>query len=137
MFKKILVAYDGSEGAKKALEAGIKLAQLHQAELLVLAVQEEMPRTHIDTAFAETAFRQHLEQILAEAQTRSQEAGVQAKTDMRLGHPAKTIVAVAEEGKFDLILVGHSGLSGVWGRFLGSTAEKLSRHAPCSVLMVR
>jgi len=44
---------------------------------------------------------------------------------------------VAQEGKFDLILVGHSGLSGVWAKFLGTTAEKVSRHAPCSVLIVR
>ena len=41
------------------------------------------------------------------------------------------------EGKVDLILVGHSGLSGVWAAFLGTTAEKVSRHAPCSVLIVR
>ena len=56
---------------------------------------------------------------------------------MRPGHPAQTIVEVAKEGKFDLILVGHSGLSGVWAAFLGTTAEKVSRHAPCSVLIVR
>jgi nucleotide-binding universal stress UspA family protein len=56
---------------------------------------------------------------------------------MRPGHPAKTIVQIAKEGKFDLMLVGHSGLSGVWAAFWGTTAEKVSRHAPCGVLIVR
>jgi len=54
------------------------------------------------------------------------------------GHPAQTSVQVAEEGRFGLVLLGHSGLSGVWAKFLGTTAaEKVSRHAPCSVLIVR
>ncbi len=43
MFKKILLAYDGSEGAKKGLEVGLSLAKLHQAELWILAVQEKLP----------------------------------------------------------------------------------------------
>jgi nucleotide-binding universal stress UspA family protein len=43
----------------------------------------------------------------------------------------------AQEGKLDAVLVGHSGLSGVWAKFLGTTAEKVSRHAPCTVIIVR
>jgi nucleotide-binding universal stress UspA family protein len=136
MFKKILLAYDGSDGAKKALETGINLAKLHQAELWALAVQEKVPPSFMEVA--EIAFgSQYFEQILREARAKVQEAGIELKTDIRIGHPAKTIVEVAKEGKFDLILVGHTGLSEVWARFLGTTAEKVSRHAPCSVLIVR
>jgi nucleotide-binding universal stress UspA family protein len=140
MFKKILLAYDGSEGAKKGLEAGINLVKVHQAELWALAVQEKLPRFAgtMDEVMEEKAFgHQHYEQILEEARTRAKEAGIELKTDNRIGHPAKTIVEVANEGKFDLILVGHTGLSGVWAKFLGNTAEKVSRYAPCSVLIVR
>jgi len=135
MFKKILLAYDGSEGAKRGLEAGINLAKLHQAELWALAVQEKLPPSAMEVA--ETAFRQHFEQILEWARTQAIEAGIELKTEIRIGHPAKTIVEVAKAGKFDLVLVGHTGLSEVWARFLGTTAEKVSRHAPCSVLIVR
>jgi len=140
MYKKILLAYDGSEGAKKGLEAGINLLKLHQAQLYALAVQEKMPRFAgtMDEVMEEKAFGyQHFEKILEEARTRAKEAGIELKTDIRIGHPAKTIVEAAKEGKFDLILVGHTGLSEVWARFLGTTAEKVSRHAPCSVLIVR
>jgi nucleotide-binding universal stress UspA family protein len=140
MYKKMLLAYDGSEGAKKGLEAGINLAKVHQAELWALGVQEKLPRFAgtMDEVKEEKAFGyQHYEQLLEEARTRAQEAGIELKTDIRIGHPAKTIVEVAKEGRFDLILVGHTGLSEVWARFLGTTAEKVSRHAPCSVLIVR
>ena len=140
MYRKILLAYDGSEGAKKGLEAGINLVKLHQAELRALAVQAKPARFAgtMDEVMEEKDFGyQHYEQVLGEARARAQEAGIELKTEIRIGHPAKTIVEVAKEGKFDVILVGHSGLSEVWARFLGTTAEKVSRHAPCSVLIVR
>jgi len=71
------------------------------------------------------------------AHAQAQKAGIELKTIMRAGHPAKTIVQVAREGRFDLLLIGHTGLSAVWAAFLGATAEKVSRHPPCSVLIVR
>jgi nucleotide-binding universal stress UspA family protein len=140
MFRKILLAYDGSQGADRALEAGIKLAQTHQAELWALAVEERLPRFSgtIDEVQEEKEFaNQVYGQLLKTAQARSKEAGVELKTLLRAGHAAQTIIKVAQEGEFDLVLVGHSGLSGVWATFLGTTAEKVSRHAPCSVLIVR
>ncbi len=140
MFKKILLAYDGSQGAERALAAGIELAKLHGAELVALAVEERLPRFSgtIDEVQEEKEFAdQQYHRLLDDAQAQSRAAGVQLKTLMRPGHPAQTIIKVAKEGKFDLILVGHSGLSGVWAAFLGTTAEKVSRHAPCSILIVR
>jgi len=140
MFKKILLAYDGSEGANKALNTGINLAKVHQAELSALAVEERLPRFAgtIDEVKEEKEFaNQHYGKLLEAAHAKAQEAGQELKTLMCPGHPAKTIVQVAKDGKFDLVLVGHTGLSGVWAAFLGTTAEKVSRHAPCSVLIVR
>jgi nucleotide-binding universal stress UspA family protein len=140
MFKKILLAYDGSPGAERALAAGIELAKLHGAELVALAVQERLPRFSgtIDEVQEEKEFaNQQYSKLLIGAQAQSQAGGVKLRTIMRPGHPAQTIVEVAKEGNFDLILVGHTGLSGVWAAFLGTTAEKVSRHAPCSVLIVR
>ncbi len=140
MFQKILLAYDGSEGANRALEAGISLAKIHGAQLWALAVEEHLPRFSgtIDEVQEEKAFaNQYYGKILDGAKTTAGEMGGELQTMLRAGHPAQTIVAVAKEGNFDLILVGHSGLSGVWAKFLGTTAEKVSRHAPCSVLIVR
>jgi len=140
MFKKILLAYDGSEGANTALEVGINLAKIHAAELWALAVQEKLPRFSgtIDEVKEEKQFAdEQYGRLLEAAKAKAKEAGIELQTLMKPGHPAQTIVAVAKEGKFDLVLVGHTGLSGVWAAFLGTTAEKVSRHAPCSVLIVR
>ncbi|MGO9622607.1 MAG: universal stress protein [Desulfobaccales bacterium] len=141
MFKKFLLAYDGSDDARKALEAGIKLAKLHQAELLALAVLDKPP------GFAGSMDKkvvkekdpgyQHCEQFLDEAQKQAHKAGVELKTEIGMGHPAMTIVEVAAAGKFDLVLVGHAGLSQVFRSLLGTTAEKVARHAPCTVIIVR
>lgn len=140
MFRKILLAYDGSEGANRALEVGIGLAKIHGAELWALAVQEKLPRfsgTIDEVQEAKQFSDEQYGKLLEGANAKAKRAGTELKTLMRPGHPAQTIVAVAKEGNFDLVLVGHTGLSGVWAAFLGTTAEKVSRHAPCSVLIVR
>ncbi|MCL4501075.1 MAG: universal stress protein [Deltaproteobacteria bacterium] len=140
MFQKILLAYDGSEGANKALEAAIDLAKLHEGKIWALAVEERVP--HISATVGEfqeakDLANQRFRGLMEEARARAEKAGIELKALLRAGHPAQTIVEVAKEGEFDVILVGHSGLSGVWAAFLGTTAEKVSRHAPCSVLIVR
>ena len=140
MFRKILLAFDGSEGANRALAVGIDLAKIHGAELWAVAVQEKLPRFSgtIDEVQEEKQFaNEQYGKLLEAAKVRAKEAGIELKTLMRPGHPAQTIISAAKEGKFDLVLVGHTGLSGVWAAFLGTTAEKVSRHAPCSVLIVR
>lgn len=139
MFKKLLVAYDGSEGAQKALAAGIKLAQIHQAELQAVTVQERLPRygRTVEVEEEKKYLDERFEKIAAEVRAKVQEAGLEIKLLRSFGHPAQTIVEVAKEGNYDLILVGHSGTSGVWTTLLGSTAERVSRHATCSVLIVR
>jgi nucleotide-binding universal stress UspA family protein len=140
MYRNILLAYDGSEGANRALEVGVQLAQIHGAELSAVAVEEKLPRFSgtIDEVQEEKQFaNEQYGKLLEAAKVKAKEAGIELKTLMRAGHPAQTIVAAAKEGKFDLVLVGHTGLSGVWAAFLGTTAEKVSRHAPCSVLIVR
>jgi nucleotide-binding universal stress UspA family protein len=140
MFKKILLAYDGSEGANKALEAALELARLHQGKIWALAVEENLPHVIATVGEFQDTKEQANEkfgQLLQAARARAEQAGIELKTILRAGHPAQTIISVAQEGEFDVILVGHSGLSGVWAAFLGTTAEKVSRHAPCSVLIVR
>ncbi len=139
MFQKILLAYDGSEGANRALEAAIELAKLHQGRIWALGVEERLP--HVIATFGEfqdikEQANEKFRKLLQEAHAKAEKAGIELKALLRGGHPAKTIVEVAKGGEFDVILVGHSGLSGVWA-LLGTTAEKVSRHAPCSVLIVR
>ena len=59
------------------------------------------------------------------------------KTQIKIGHPARSLVDYASETGVDLLVLGHSGYSGIWGSFLGTTADKVIRHATCSVLVIR
>ena len=65
------------------------------------------------------------------------EAGVEVEIFARQGDPADAILDVAEETKADLIVVGNKGMTGARRFLLGSVPNKVSHHAPCSVLIIR
>jgi nucleotide-binding universal stress UspA family protein len=140
MFKKILVGYDGSKGGKRALHRAIALAKCTGAQVTALWVREPLPR-HSDLpgepeAEAEAADEYFGERRKEVAEVAAQE-GVTVGCETRRGHPAKTIVQYAGDAQSDLIVVGHSDHSELWGRLLGDTADRISDHAHCSVLIVK
>jgi nucleotide-binding universal stress UspA family protein len=141
MFKKILVGLDGSDASWHALQAALRVSNLEQApEIWVVSVEERLP--HMPELIDELEEEKNrvnavFEKVQQKAVEIASEAGVAIKTQKVVGHAAQGLVRFAEEGRFDLIVLGHSGVSGVWGRFLGGTADKVVRHAPCDVLVVR
>jgi nucleotide-binding universal stress UspA family protein len=140
MYRRILVAYDGSEGSRKALDAGIALAGVFGAELRALSVEEHLPRyaATVGEMDEEKAERdRYFRELQARAVDLARERGLHIGTEVRTGQAARVIAEYAQEGRYDLLVIGHSGHSEVWGGFLGSTADKIVRHAPCSVLIVR
>jgi len=140
MYRKILVAYDGSKGAKKAFETALQLAAIFQAEMWALAVEEHLPHfaATIDEMEEEKSFaNRYYEEYLDSASAEAMKKGIKLKPLIQAGHVARTILEVTQEGRFDLVVMGHSGHSEAWAAFLGTTAEKVSRHAPCTVLIVR
>jgi nucleotide-binding universal stress UspA family protein len=140
MFRKVLVAYDGSTGAKTALERACDLAQAVRAELWAVAVLEHLPKYAASLGEVEELNAQgeeYLRSVLAGAHEIAIRKATALQTDQIAGQPAAALARYASEHGFDLIVAGHSGHSGVWGTFLGTTPDKLVRHAPCSVLVVR
>lgn len=140
MYQKLLVAYDGSPGAERALEAAIALGRLLGATIQILVVEEHLPlgvATMDEVHEEQERLDVHYGQLLERARLRVSEQGLAVETELRRGHPARTIVDVAKAGGFDLVVMGHSGHSQAWTMFLGTTVEKVSRHVPCSVLIVR
>jgi nucleotide-binding universal stress UspA family protein len=141
VFRKIVVGFDGSEGSWKALRLALALAKLQSgSEVWALSVEERLPHMpEIIDEFSEEKERQNaiFESLHREALGVAEREGVELKVETVAGHAAQAIVRFAEQGDFDLLVIGHSGRSGVWGTFLGSTAEKIVRHAKCSVLVAR
>ncbi|MFN2489253.1 MAG: universal stress protein [Actinomycetota bacterium] len=140
MYERLLIAYDGSEGARKALEVGLGMARDDRAAVTVLAIEAHLP--HYGATVGEVNEELEREEseskaLLEEARALAATHDVPIETEIRAGHAAQTIVAVAKENDADLIVIGHSGHSGVWGSLLGTTAERVSRHSDRSVLIVR
>ena len=140
MFARILLAYDGSPGARRALETTAELAAEMHSAVAVVSVEAHLPHygATVGEVDEERAYEQRIAQrCLTEATARLDEAGIKAQTEIRAGHAAQEIIRAADEHAATLIVLGASGHSGVWGRFIGSTAEKISRHAHCTVMIVR
>ncbi|MFN2545317.1 MAG: universal stress protein [Actinomycetota bacterium] len=139
-FSKILVAFDGSAGAQRALEVALQIARVSGADLHAVAVEAHLP--HYGATVGEVKEELEVERseaatALTEAQRLAGEAGVRLSTEVAAGHTASSIIEAAKAGDVDLIVIGHVGRSGVWGLLPGGAAERVSRHAPCSVLIVR
>ncbi|OGG55431.1 MAG: hypothetical protein A3F84_06030 [Candidatus Handelsmanbacteria bacterium RIFCSPLOWO2_12_FULL_64_10] len=140
MYKKILVGYDGSEGSKTALLHAVSLAKELGSEVWALWVKGSLPHypeTVDEIEEEREAANGFFQRITEDLRSISADQEVEIHEDTRPGHPAQTIANYAEEGAFDLIVLGHKGHSGLWGRFLGHTTDKVSENAHCSVLIVR
>ncbi len=135
MFKHILIAYDGTSASEQALKQAITLAQLTGASLTLLSVEEKLPAYAASVGEVEEA-KYEMDAYFARAQAaaveRAEAAGLTLDTAIRAGHAAQTILRFADEGGFDLIVIGAGGRRG-----LGGTADKVADGAPCSVLIVR
>ena len=81
--------------------------------------------------------REDVDATLRDAAERAEAAGVKVETFAREGDPADAILDVAEERGADLIVVGNKGMTGARRFLLGSVPNKVSHHAPCSVLIIR
>ncbi len=140
MFERILVAYDGSRSAQAALRMGIDLAKGFGAELQTVSVQEHLPRyaaTIGEVEEAKAEIDAYFQKLTKEARDEALQSGVELETLVRRGHEVEAILAVAREGKVDLILIGYQGHSRLFERLIGSTAQSLGRVASCSVLLTR
>jgi nucleotide-binding universal stress UspA family protein len=132
--KKILVAYDGGEPARRALNLAAELAHKFGAAVSVISVTPVHPgRTPIDPWDDRPV---HLNE-LREAQEILREQGVVSDLLSPAGDPAKTIERIAIEGEFDAVIVGSRGLGAVSRALQGSTSEHVATHAETTVIVAR
>jgi nucleotide-binding universal stress UspA family protein len=81
--------------------------------------------------------REDVATLLSQAARAAEEAGIPVQTFQRQGDPADAILDIAEERDADLIVVGNKGMTGAKRFLLGSVPNRVSHHAPCSVLIIR
>ncbi|MFH0788901.1 MAG: universal stress protein [Pseudomonadota bacterium] len=140
MFKKLLVAYDGSEDSKKALAIALELSRKFASEVHLLTIIEQLP--HYAATIGEV--KEALAEITKEIEKRqtlvcedAREHGVEIKCRILPGHEVEAIIAYAQKGSFDALLLGRKGLSAILHTKSGSTAVQVSTHAPCTVILAQ
>jgi nucleotide-binding universal stress UspA family protein len=132
--KKILLAYDGSEPARRALDLTADLAHRYGAVVSVVSVTPVHPgRAPIDPWDDRPV---HLGE-LREAQQILREQGIEPELLSPAGDPAKTIERIAADGSFDTVIVGSRGLGAVARAFQGSISEHVATHAETTVIVAR
>jgi nucleotide-binding universal stress UspA family protein len=134
---KILVAYDGSPSAKRALEQAAEIARYDGGDLSVVSVAEPLRRFGLAGAMPVPEEDADLPRQLLEAMTALQEKGINAKAVKRKGDAAEMIIDEAEAEGAEMIVMGHRGINAAKRWLLGSVSAKVVAHAPCGVLVVR
>ena len=142
MFRHIVHCCDFSVHAEKALDVAAAQARLDQARLTLLhviapglpLVPGETPLNGRGKSDAEIARK--LDDYLRQRYANRLE-GIQWRAGLRRGYPSEEILAHLAAGDADLVVMGCQGLSGMGLVVLGSVAERVSRRAPCSCLVIR
>jgi nucleotide-binding universal stress UspA family protein len=145
MFGSIVVGTDGSETANSAVAQAIDLAKSVGAKVQLVSAYEPVSDSRLRQESKQAPEdlqwminpREDVDNTLQEASDQAKEAGVDAHIHARQGDPADAILDVAEETNADLIIVGNKGMTGAKRFLLGSVPNKVSHHAPCSVLIIR
>ena len=145
MFGSIVVGTDGSDTAKEAVKQATELASTLGAKVFLVSAYEPVPEGRLRDERQDVPAdlqwmvnpREDVESTLKEGADGIKSSGVEAETFAREGDPADAILDVAQEKGADLIVVGNKGMSGAKRFVLGSVPNKVSHHAPCSVMIIR
>jgi len=138
MFKHVLVGFDGSASSKRALQAGLHLAAESGGDVLALTVIRAPKAAElegeVDAALRET--NGLLAKAVSWGKQQAKQVEVNCTFKKQIGHPAELLTRVAEEGGFDLMVIGRRGHSPVKHWLIGSTTDRIVDHAPCAVLII-
>ena len=139
MYKKVLLAYDGSIEGRRALREGAKLAQLCRAEVFLLAVVEINSIASLEGGLAIPIDEQiaNYKGILAEGVERLKALGFSPTARLGMGAAGEEIAEVAEEIGANLVVVGHRPTGPLARWWFGSVGTYLVKHLRCSVLVAQ
>ncbi len=140
MYKKIVLAVDGSEVSKNALRHAVELTKQNNGTLIAVHVIPPIDVTDIETFKPETLLRglkEEGEKILSEVKELAREKDVKVQTIIEEGIPFEKICEVAQNSDGDIIVMGSHGRTGIEKVFIGSVTERVISRAHCPVLVVK
>ena len=146
MYRKILIATDGSENSIRSSRHGVKLAKSLGSDVLVIYVVNEMAISKAIAALVGRGFSQEdlraalkgsAEKIVAEVCKMGDASGVRVEPLIREGDPASRILDTAGIEEVDLIIMGSHGEGGISSKLIGSVAQKVLNWSDAPVMIVR
>ncbi len=150
MLEKVLLPTDGSDTAQKAIDFAVELLEGSGCKITLLSVVEEPVYSAFwsDGLIAPEVLMPPPEELRAELDKRAEEmlaesaeplraAGLETQPMIRFGNTAAEILQEAEEGGYDMIVMGSHGRGVLGGFLLGSVSNRVVHHAKCPVLIVR
>ena len=139
LFKKILIATDGSKRTQSAVDMGLKIAREQHSKVYTVYVVDTVTFTSIPMDVTWENMYQLLKDEGEEAvkTIKDNSEGMDVETHVLEGNPAVEITKFATDNGVDLIVMGTLGKSGIDRILLGSTAEKVIRIAGCPVLVIK
>ncbi len=138
--QKIIVAYDGSTFAQKAIDKAVELAKKEETEIICVNVIEEycpIGLTEIDCTIVREMQTKESNAITANALEEFKKAGVNARVVIETGSPAEMIIEVAKREGADMIIAASHGKHGAKKFAFGSATARLIEHSPVPVLVVK
>ena len=145
MFNSMVVGTDGSDTATEAVRQASELASRIGAKIHLVSAYEPVPEGRLREERQQVPDdlqwmvnpREDVSSTLEQSAEKIRGDGIEVETHAREGDPADAILDVAEEEGADLIVVGNKGMTGAKRFLLGSVPNKVSHHAPCSVMIIR
>lgn len=141
MYKRLLLATDGSAHAARAAEAAIGLMKkLPEAEMTIIHVSDEAPsRSELMQAGLnmQSVLEADAHKAIAETERQFSQAGVPYSLKVAFGNPADVIVEWSQKDQTDMVIIGSRGLNAVSEVIMGSVSRKVLHHANCPVLVVK
>jgi nucleotide-binding universal stress UspA family protein len=139
MYKKILLASDGSEHSKRAAEHAILLAKgsTNSKIMILYVVDPEKSKSDVLNNWSSVGMMDLRKERIKEVEASAQQSGIQYEVEFLHGDPGPVIVDYANKNFFDIVVIGSRGLNALQEFVLGSVSHKVAKRANCPVLIVK
>jgi len=135
MYKKILLAVDGSEHSKRAAKHAINVASLVPgAKVEIISV---IDLSKVKTEVLHGELKQKRQQALEEIKSTFEKENASYELKIERGDPGPTIVSYANKHDFDLVIIGSRGLNSLQEMVLGSVSHKVAKRVHCPVMIIK
>lgn len=139
MFRRLLVAHDGSNGGARAFAEALELARRLEIDLHMVCVKEipKFPSSVGEVAEEERNASRVFQKSIDAARAQAEAVHVNFEAHVVTGHPVPAICDLVRADQFDLLVIGDLGRSEFYKLLFGSTTDRLVSRAPCKVLVVK